>query len=31
MRAQGKLQPAEPKVADASSNGAATETTSSVA
>jgi UDP-glucose 4-epimerase len=31
MRAQGKLPPPEPVVADASTNGAATETTSSVA
>ena len=31
MRAHGKLPPATPHVADASSNGAATETTSSVA
>jgi UDP-glucose 4-epimerase len=31
MRAQGKLPPAEAPVADASTNGAATETTSSVA
>jgi hypothetical protein len=31
MRAHDKLPPAEPHVADASTNGAATETTSSVA
>jgi len=30
MRAQGKLPPADPPVADASTNGAATETASAV-
>ena len=31
MRAQGKLPPEEPVAADASTNGAATETTSTAA